>query len=199
MDCFFFPLHHGYIIYIHLSVLNFRTFSKGMACKAVADRCRPSSSAATWVSWRPACQGQSASKTLGLFRNFKVNGWTYMKFWSFLFQWFFSFLPHLFCFAPRKIRKNPRGRERIVFQALSCSGAFLLGSTLPIPPIYSPLTRCLLLPNKNSVNSSEKQHRFFFGESMLVCCVFFLACNWFYKNHITRAHGTCWNCVYLNL
>ena len=96
----------------------------------------------------------------------------YMNFWSFCFN-DCSFLPHLLYFAPIKIRKNPRGRETIVFQALSCSGAFLLGSTLPIPPIDSPLTRCLSLPTtpkKNSVNSSEKQN--VFGEFMLVCCGF---------------------------
>lgn len=165
------------MIYIHLSVINFRTFSKGMACKAVADRCRPSSSAATWADGGTVnMPGAKLLQILVLFRNFKVNTWTYMKFWSSCFNdcYIVLFCHTSFCFAPI-CRKNPRGRERIVFQALSCSGAFLLGSTLPIPPINSPSTRCLFLPTtppKNSVNSSEKSHN---GYSLESSCWFVVA------------------------
>lgn len=179
IDVFFSIASWVYNIQIHLSVINFPAPSRKVwparPLQIVADHLpalQPESDGGQHAG------GQIASKTLGLFRNFKVNGWTYIYLYDFsevLVQWlFFSATPLLFCTNKRfekfrGVRKGSSSKHWVV-QALSfwappCLSHQLIHHWLDVFSFQQP-------PKKLRQLIREITH--VFGEFLLVCCVFFL-------------------------
>ena len=161
---------------------NFRTFSKGMACKAVADRCRPSSSAATWVSRRAACRGPNCFKNTGLVSD--VQGeWMniYMNIWSFCFNDFFLFCHTSFVLHQErfeKIRGVGKGSsskhwvvQELSFWAPPCLSHQLIHHWLDVFSFQQ-------LPQKTP-STHQRNHTMVILWRVHVALLWLLSCKWF--------------------